>query len=84
MRNLRHIGAAIFLTCLLSLSAFASDVNSTPTRDGWMQTPLAGEMHTGIAGEMDTTVAGYMDTPLAGEISCPFTVLLGILQSALF
>ena len=62
MKNLRTLGAAVVLTFVLSLSAFAGDMNSPPCVP-----PAPGETHTPpCAAQMpldDSTVPGEVNTP---------------------
>jgi hypothetical protein len=71
MKNLRHLGAALILTCVLSVSAAAGDI---------LMPGITGDMSgPGVAGEMSTPgVTGDILTPGAAG-----AILLNILRSAL-
>ena len=76
MKNLQQFAATTFLTLILSVSAFAGDVQF-PGSTGDMPAP-------GVAGNMSGPgVAGDMGTPFAGDMHCPFALPLDILRSAL-
>ena len=71
MKNLRHLGAALLLTCILSVSAAAGDILMPGVR-GDMSGP-------GVAGDMPAPgVTGEILTPGAAG-----AILLNILRSAL-
>ena len=69
MKNLKRLGTAVVMTCLLGASAFADD----PCAPGQISTPCAasrmatpGDMGTPTLG---STAPGQTDTPLSSDIS---------------
>jgi hypothetical protein len=55
MKNLRHLGAALLLTCILSVSAAAGDVLMPGVRGDMSGPGIAGEMSSpGVTGEILT------------------------------
>ena len=79
MRTLRRLCAALVLTLVLALSAFAGEIDTMfvpppPPPQQSMTQATEGEIDTGIAGEIDTTAA----------ITSPVTdTALNLLQSVL-
>ena len=75
MKNLKRLGAAIALTLVLSLSAFAGEMNTPPCAPpdpGIMETPPCAAAPT---APDDSTAPGEISTPLASDAVDMLTVV---------
>lgn len=89
MKNLRKLGAAAVLTCVLALSAFAGEIQTPPCSSpdpGETQTPPCSTAPSdmGTPAEASTT-PGAMGTPTLASNETSFTeiaadVLLNVLS----
>lgn len=85
MKNLRKLGAAVVLTSVLTLSAFAGETRTPPCSPGQIDTPPCAA----ASGDMDTptgasTAPGDLGTPTLASTETSFTdfaanVLLNLL-----
>jgi hypothetical protein len=76
MKNLKRLGAAVVLTFVLALSAFAGDINAPPDPE---PTPAACS-----SGQTGDTNPGDMSTqPSANNVSIFTEVTVDLLESVL-
>lgn len=85
MKNLRKLGVAVLLTCVLALSAFAGEIPTPPCAPGQIDTPpcAAVRSDTGTPAEA-STAPGEMGGPTSASNETSFTefaanVLLNVL-----
>ena len=64
MKNLKRIGATLVLTFVLSLSAFAGEMNSPPCAPGEMSSPPCA---AAPLSPDDSTAPGEISTPPASD-----------------
>lgn len=82
MKSLRNLFAALALTCVLSVSAMAGDMDTGYSNNGGTgnQVTVAGDMDTGKTASVTT---GDMGTPVT-SLTDPVTgIALSLLQNVL-
>jgi hypothetical protein len=85
MKNLRKLGVAVLLTCVLALSAFAGEIPTPPCVPGQIDTPPCAAVRSDMGTPAEASTApGGMGGPTSASNETSFTefaanVLLNVL-----